>query len=364
MMEFRQAPMAFSLFFFSSDSEAAGGGRYDHLLEIARLADEAGFQAIWTPERHFHRFGGIFPNPAVISAAIAAQTKRIRIRAGSVLLPFHHPIRAAEDWSIVDNLSGGRVDLAVTYGWHPRDYVFAPDVFETRKQVLFDRLETMQRLWRGESLNFPSATGEDTPARIYPQPVQARLPIWITTSRTVETWRKAGEIGANILTALYAIDQRTLSENIAVYRAARAAAGHEGEGTVTAMLHTFIGECMEEVREVVRKPFIEYILRHTELYDEAAVAKALDIDPSLITDKHRRTLASMSFERYIKNSSLIGTLETASTMVASMSAIGVNEIACLIDFGVPHEQVKQSLIWLDRLRMAHGNPDQGKEIRA
>ena len=68
-----------------------------------------GFKAVWTPERHFHAFGGLYPNPAVTSAAVAAITTRVRVRAGSVVLPLHNPIRVAEEWAVVDNLSQGRV---------------------------------------------------------------------------------------------------------------------------------------------------------------------------------------------------------------------------------------------------------------
>src|SRR5690606_26160226 len=92
--------MDFSLFYFASeDSErtagilpAAGEGRQDAggaessryrlLLEGARFADRHGFKAVWTPERHFHSFGGLYPNPAVVGAAIAAVTERVEIRAG------------------------------------------------------------------------------------------------------------------------------------------------------------------------------------------------------------------------------------------------------------------------------------------
>ena len=79
--------------------------RYRLLLEGARFADRHGFAAVWTPERHFHAFGGLYPNPAVTGAALAAITERIGIRAGSVVLPLHNPIRVAEEWSVVDNLS-------------------------------------------------------------------------------------------------------------------------------------------------------------------------------------------------------------------------------------------------------------------
>ena len=65
----------------------SSGGKYRLLLEGAKYADEHGFSAVWTPERHFHPFGGLYPNAALTGAAVAAVTKRIGIRAGSVVLP-------------------------------------------------------------------------------------------------------------------------------------------------------------------------------------------------------------------------------------------------------------------------------------
>jgi len=107
----REAP-DFSLFYFASDSGGTPQERYKLLLEGAKFADQEGFSAIWTPERHFHAFGGLYPNPAVTSAAIAAITTRLKIRAGSCVLPLHHPIRVAEDWAFVDNISQGRVGVS------------------------------------------------------------------------------------------------------------------------------------------------------------------------------------------------------------------------------------------------------------
>ena len=75
----------FSLFYFAS-AEADSANGYQLLLDGARFADEHGFEAVWTPERHFHAFGGIYPNPSVTSAAVAAITQHVAIRAGSVVL--------------------------------------------------------------------------------------------------------------------------------------------------------------------------------------------------------------------------------------------------------------------------------------
>ncbi len=88
----------FSLFFWGND-DAVGPGKYRLLLDSARYADSRGFRAVWTPERHFHAFGGPYPNPAVTGAAVAAITSNLDIRAGSCVLPLHHPARVAEEWA-------------------------------------------------------------------------------------------------------------------------------------------------------------------------------------------------------------------------------------------------------------------------
>ena len=116
----RRTGPSFSLFFFSDNGSAVGTGKYDLLMRGAAFADQHGFSAVWTPERHFHRFGGLYPNPAILGAALATATTNVGIRAGSVVLPLHHPARIAEEWSVVDNLSGGRVGVAFASGWRPR----------------------------------------------------------------------------------------------------------------------------------------------------------------------------------------------------------------------------------------------------
>ena len=119
--------MDFSLFYFASDEGSTHENKYQLLIEGAKFADRHGFVAVWTPERHFHAFGGLFPNPSITSAAIATITEQIQIRAGSVVIPIHDPIRVAEDWAVIDNLSNGRAGISFASGWNARDFVFAPE---------------------------------------------------------------------------------------------------------------------------------------------------------------------------------------------------------------------------------------------
>ncbi len=128
--------MDFSLFYFASADVGEYSDKYRLLIEGAKFADTHGFAAVWTPERHFHEFGGLYPNPSVTSAAIATVTERIQIRAGSVVLPLHDPLRVAEEWAVVDNLSNGRAAVSFASGWQPNDFVIAPENYANRKEVM------------------------------------------------------------------------------------------------------------------------------------------------------------------------------------------------------------------------------------
>ena len=118
--------MDFSLFYWGHDDKASPN-KYHLLLNGSRFADDNGFCAIWTPERHFHAFGGAYPNPSVTGAAVAGCTRNLEIRAGSCVLPLHHPARVAEEWSVIDNISNGRTGLAFAAGWMPEDFLLRPE---------------------------------------------------------------------------------------------------------------------------------------------------------------------------------------------------------------------------------------------
>ncbi|HYW51836.1 MAG TPA: MupA/Atu3671 family FMN-dependent luciferase-like monooxygenase, partial [Gemmatimonadaceae bacterium] len=352
--------VGFSLFYFSADEQEQGRDKYRLLMEGARFADTHGFEAVWTPERHLHAFGGLYPNPSVTSAALAAITTRVAIRAGSCVLPLHHPARVAEEWSVVDNLSNGRVGISFAAGWQPNDFVFRPENYADAKQSMFRDIELVQRLWRGETLPFPGPRG-DVEVRTLPRPVQPELPTWITTAGNPETFEQAGRFGGHLLTHLLGQSVEELSVKIAAYRAAWRAAGHAGEGRITLMLHTFVGDSDAQVREIVREPMTAYLRTSVGLIKQyAGVFPTLrrrpgsdgsDIDFTALTPEEMDALLEFSFERYYQTSALFGSVETAAAMVDKVRAIGVDELACLVDFGLDTSTVLAHLPQLDALRV-------------
>jgi natural product biosynthesis luciferase-like monooxygenase protein len=341
-------PVEFSLFYFSSNEAEFSENKYRLLIEGAKFADTHDFTAVWLPERHFHPFGGLYPNPSVLAAALAMVTERVRLRAGSVVLPMHNPVRVVEEWAVVDNLSGGRVDLSLAAGWNPNDFVLAPGSFEDRYELLFSGLETIRLLWGGGTVELPGGLGQSVPVRVYPQPRQPALATWITCSGGRARFVQAGEHGANVLTALLFQGVAELADKIAAYRKARARCGHDpAAGHVTLMLHTFVGEDLEDVRRTVRVPFIEYLESSMDLWWRGR-KRLKDLAP-----KEREELLDRAFERYFQSSALFGTPETCAAFVTSLQEAGVGEIACLIDFGVDLDTTMRGLHDLDVLRKHH-----------
>ncbi|HKW92528.1 MAG TPA: MupA/Atu3671 family FMN-dependent luciferase-like monooxygenase [Methylomirabilota bacterium] len=365
----RAAGLEFSLFYFASDEGENAADKYALLLEGAKFADRHGFAAVWTPERHFGAFGGLYPNPSVTSAALASITNSIGIRAGSCVSPLHNPIRIAEEWAVVDNISGGRVGISFASGWQPDDFVLQPLLYANRKETMFHGIETVRRLWRGETVRFPGPNGKEVEVRTLPRPVQAELPVWVTVAGNPETFRMAGAGGFRVLTHLLGQSVERLVEKLSIYRKAWREHGHPGDGYVTLMLHTFVGDADDQVREVVRQPMIDYLASALDLTEQAAWSfptfkeRASATGQTLsemfaaqsLTPEEKSAILGHAFERYFETSGLFGTVDTCLAMVRRLKDIGIDELACLIDFGVASSTALQHLEHLNRLRELAGD---------
>lgn len=340
-----QGNIDFSLFYFADDVKSADQQMYALLLDGARFADEHDFSAVWVPERHFHSFGGQFPNPSVAAAAVAVATKNVQIRAGSVVLPLHDPVRVAEEWSMVDNLSGGRVGMSITPGWNPNDFSLNPQNFNNRYQVLNEAIEQVKCLWRGDKISRENGVGETVEIATFPRPVQPELPVWLTAAGHPDTFRTAGLQGRNLLTHLLGQNIKELAEKLDMYREARAEAGFAPDGGhITVMLHSFVTDSDEKAMATVEQPFKSYLRSSVGLMKPLAEQLGIDFK------SQKELLVEQGFDRYATTSALFGTPETCLDLVEQLKRIGVNEVACLIDFGVDGEETKNNLCHLDRLR--------------
>jgi alkanesulfonate monooxygenase SsuD/methylene tetrahydromethanopterin reductase-like flavin-dependent oxidoreductase (luciferase family) len=109
------------------------------------------------------------------------------------------------------------------------------------------------------------------------------------------------------------------------------------------MVHTFIGADLEAVKQQVREPFLEYLRTHVKLYENPAMGREMGVDMNAVTEADKETLISFAFERFFHTGALMGTPETCWKMVDQLAAIGVDEVACLIDFARDREAIMASL---------------------
>jgi natural product biosynthesis luciferase-like monooxygenase protein len=188
--------------------------------------------------------------------------------------------------------------------------------------------------------------------------VQKTLPVWVTSSGNTATFTQAGSIGANVLTHMIGQDIKALAKNIRFYRASLKENGFEAEkGIVSLMLHTFIGKDPEIVKNKVKAPFKEYLRSAVLLENKAAkgggaISGGHQVSYEEMSETTMEELLDITFERYYTSAALLGTVETCKPLVQQLKGIGVDEIACLIDFGPGEEDVLEHLKYLDDLRAA------------
>ncbi|HEY0739061.1 MAG TPA: amino acid adenylation domain-containing protein [Herpetosiphonaceae bacterium] len=351
-----QQALQFSLYYFGNYESVFAEDKYDLLFKGVKFADEHDFTAVWIPERHFHSFGGFSPNPSVVAAALARETQHLQIRAGSVALPLHHPIRVAEEWSIVDNLSQGRVGISFASGWHPDDFVFAPDAYEQRRDIMLDGIEIVRKMWRGEGVPARGGTNNTIVAKLFPMPLQSELPIWLTCVHK-DTYIKAGELGAGVLTNLVDQTFEELAEKIALYRQSLAQHGYDpAAGHVTILIHTFLADDLETAVQRSRRPFYNYLKASLGLVRNRARSQGRNIDLERLTEAELDRLLGEAYEGIVQSGALIGTTESCAPLVDQLIACGVDEIACLVDFGVETAAVLDSLQHVANLKARYTPP--------
>jgi len=220
-------------------------------------------------------------------------------------------------------------------------------------------MDEVRRLWRGDSIPVVDGLGNNTEVRTFPRPVQPELPVWLTSSGSVDTFRAAGQARAGLLTHLLGQDVGSLTKKIAQYREAASAADPRGwPGHVVLMVHTFVGRDDDAIRELVREPMTRYMRSSLNLIlgsRDLESYSAGGLRPDEID-----YLVNRSFDRYLDHDGMMGSIDKVRHTVAGFEAMGVDEVACLIDFGLPADQVLGGLEHLAQVREpAHVQPIAG-----
>ena len=250
---------------------------YGHILDQAQLADELGFWSIWFGEHHAG--GYAFGSPSVIATAAAARTKRIWLGTGVSLIPLNHPVRLAEEYAMLDVISGGRLEYAIGRGVLKYDYdIMGLDESESYARYR-EGIDLIIKAWTADGpFSHDGRFWKLKDYSFFPRPVQKpHPPIYSSAAVSPESYQWAGSMGFNLCaTFFFPLPVEQMRNNIQLYRTALRQNGFDpAHREVSGVFHTYCGEDPREAR-ATGESLINRYFRFTGRLDRRAVHTAAD----------------------------------------------------------------------------------------
>lgn len=231
---------------------------YRESLELAAEVDRLGFDSIWTSEHHGED-DGYCPSPIVAGAALAAAAPRCRIGQAVALAPLHgHPLRLAEDLAVLDNISGGRVEIGLGQGYRPAEFEAFGWPYARRTRAFEESLEILSRAWRGEPFDYAGSVYSVKGGLLRPPPVQKdRLPLWIGAAAPKARARAVRHRAGLLVAPL--IELEHLARQIRSYDE-EAERQHAGPLPHALMREVLVGDSPADARRR-HQPFLDHVYR-------------------------------------------------------------------------------------------------------
>ena len=310
--------------------------RYADILRAARLADEAGLDVFGVGEHH--RPDIPISSPAVVMAAIATMTKRIRLTSAVTILSTLDPVRVFQDFATVDLLSGGRAEIIAGRGAFTESFpLFGHDLADY--DALFaEKLALLLALDEGEPVTWQGRFRSPLrDAQVAPRPAR-KLPIWLGVGGTPESAQRAGNLGLPLILANIMQPPAKFTGQIADYRRRHAEGGHDARACrVAVATHVHVAKDSQAALDEFYPYYCAYFREHApraglaadtprDVYEaRAAAAGPIFVgSPQQIVDKlmHERELFGL--DRFLAQIDLGG---LPYPKVASTIELLANEVA-------------------------------------
>jgi probable F420-dependent oxidoreductase len=248
---------------------------YRQTFELARIAEESGFDTATVGHHHF--MPGNMSDPLTFLAAVAARTETLRLGTGIFQLPVHNPVRVAEQVATLDELSGGRISLGVGLGWWPTEYEVQGSVFRERGARMSEALEILRLVWTTERTSFEGRFHSFPELTVYPRPIQhPHPPLWVAGVADAAIER-AALLGDAWLCG--PVQSLTKAQScLAAYRAAREPTGRPADWILRR--YAWVGRDRAEVEREALPAYVGGLMEHwrESIEDEAELALFRRID--------------------------------------------------------------------------------------
>jgi probable LLM family oxidoreductase len=235
--------------------------RMRDLVEEAELADQLGLDVFAIGEHHRPDF--LVSSPAVVLAAIAVKTERIRLSSAVTVLSSDDPVRVFQDFAHVDLLSGGRAEIMAGRGSFIESFPLFGYDLDDYDELFAEKLELLLEIRRSSHVTWSGrhrAALRD--AGVWPRPVQEPLPVWVAVGGTPQSVIRAGALGLQLTIAIIGGQPERFVPLVELYRAAASEAGHDAARTKLAInTHAFVGETSEQADKAFAPSYLTMLNR-------------------------------------------------------------------------------------------------------
>jgi alkanesulfonate monooxygenase SsuD/methylene tetrahydromethanopterin reductase-like flavin-dependent oxidoreductase (luciferase family) len=317
-------------------------------IEQMVWTEELGFDSIWLTEHHFIEYG-LSVSPAVLATAAAMRTQRVRIGLAAAILPFHDPIRLAEELAMVDILSGGRLDVGVGRGNRPVEFEgYRIPQIESRER--FDEtLAILIRAWTAERFSFEGRHFTIPEVRVIPKPLQQPHPPLYVVCVSPDTIEATALRGLPMLNSILRgpVDQ-LVAQRDAYVKACKKAGRTDAEtaallGRWGVSRHIYVAASDAQARAEAREAEMWYqdALRRFLVPDHIERVHPL-LQPGFRALAER--FGRISWEQLVAETLAVGSPDTVADKIAEMQRLGVGEVLCWMNFGgLPQVHVRRSM---------------------
>ena len=331
-------------------------------VEQMVLSEELGFDSIWLTEHHYSDYG-LSSAPSVIVATAAARTERIKFGLAVYVLPFHHPLRLAEETAALDILTGGRLVVGLGRGNRPIEFVGHGVRQDDSRGRFEEALEILLRAWSDEPVTFHGRHWQIENIPVYPKPATKPHPpiAFAVGSPTSIGW--AGANGYPIMTsALFTPLPAILKQREAYLAALHASEDEHSEQKIADLLgrwvvtkHVYVAPTDAEARADAEQPERWYLDSYARSISPEGlpVSEATYKQASEAVDRVRQ----LRWEELVETSLLIGSPDTVRRKMEELEAAAVGELLCWMNFGgIPPEKARRSMqLFADEV-MPHFRP--------
>lgn len=223
--------------------------RIREVVEEIVLADEVGLDVFGVGEHHRKDYA--CSAPAVLLAAAASQTKRIRLTSAVTVLSSDDPVRVFQEFSTVDAISNGRAEIMAGRGSFIESFPLFGYDLQDYNELFEEKLDLLLKIRENEIINWTGKHRPSIPNRgVYPRPVQNPLPVWIASGGTPQSAVRAGVLGLPLVLAIIGGSPLHFARIVELYKKAAVQAGHDvSKLMVASHSHGFVAETTDEAVE-------------------------------------------------------------------------------------------------------------------